>query len=100
MSRKRNIEKEPKNDKYIEFEGVVTTALPELLYIVEIEFQGLKHQVQCHVSGKMRTNFIQLEKGDKVRVKISLYDIDKGIITRRLTTRNPFPQVQQEVKNV
>jgi len=92
MARKNKSEKLPKNDSYIEFEGVVTSALPELIYITEIEFKGLKHQVKCHVSGKMRTNFIQLEKGDKVRLKISLYDIDKGIITRRLTSRHA-PQV-------
>ncbi len=96
MSGKKNKEKEPKNDSYVEFEGVVVSALPELIYVAEIEFKGIKHQVKCHVSGKMRTNFIQLEKGDKVRLKISLYDIDKGIITRRLTSRrNPQQEVVQ-----
>jgi len=92
MAQQNNSDLDQKKDKYIEFEGVVISALPELIYIVEIEFRGIKHQVKCHVSGKMRTNFIQLEKGDKVRLKISLYDIDKGIITRRLTSRHS-PQV-------
>lgn len=82
-----------KESQFIIVEGIVTVALPELMYKVDIEFQGIKHEVVCHVSGKMRTNFIQLEKGDKVRVKISLYDIDKGIIVRRLTSRfNPRVQ--------
>ena len=72
----------------IEVEGIVSAVLPELEYKVLIDFRGIKHEVKCHVSGKMRTNFIELEKGDEVRVRISLYDIDKGIIIRRLTMRN------------
>lgn len=72
-------------------EGVVTEVLPGLEYKVKIDFQGLEHEIVCYVSGKMRTNYIQLEKGDKVRVEISLYDIDKGRITYRLTQRNPSP---------
>jgi translation initiation factor IF-1 len=72
-------------------EGVVTDILPGLEYMVEIEFQGLKHDIVCYVSGKMRKHYIQLEKGDEVRVEISLYDIDKGRIVYRLTQRNPRP---------
>lgn len=68
-------------------DGIVTEVLPGLEYKVDIEFQGLKHTMVCYVSGKMRTNYIQLEKGDKVRVEISVHDIDKGRITYRLTSR-------------
>ncbi len=71
----------------ITVDGVVTEVLPGLEYKVDIEFQGLKHSMVCYVSGKMRTNYIQLEKGDKVRVEISVHDIDKGRITYRLTSR-------------
>ena len=74
----------------IEVEGVVVAALPKLEYTVEIDFKGIKHSLTCHVSGKMKTRYIELEKGDKVILKISLYDIDRGIITKRLTKRfNP-----------
>jgi len=82
------LEKESsKEDKFIEVEGVVIKALPKLEYEVEIEFQGIKHKVVCHVSGKMKTRFISLELGDKVLIRISLYDIDRGIIFKRLTSR-------------
>lgn len=74
--------------RFFEIEGVVTAALPELRFIVEVEYRGIKHTVNCHVSGKMKTRFISLEVGDKVRIQISLDDINKGIITRRLTMRN------------
>lgn len=72
-------------------EGVVTEVLPGLEYKVQINFQGIEHEIVCYVSGKMRTYYIQLEKGDKVRVEISLYDIDKGRIVYRLTQRKPRP---------
>ena len=76
---------------FFEIEGVVKAALPELRFIVEVEFRGIKHTVNCHVSGKMKTRYISLEIGDKVRIQISLDDINKGIITRRLTLRNVRP---------
>lgn len=66
-------------------EGVVIEALPGLKYLVRIEFQGMQHEVTCYVSGKMRSNFIHLSKGDKVRVEIPLYDINLGRIVYRLT---------------
>lgn len=66
-------------------EGVVTEALPGLKYLVKIDFQGMQHDVTCYVSGKMRSNFIYLSKGDKVRVEIPLYDINLGRIVYRLT---------------
>ncbi len=86
-------------EKLIEVEGVVVAALPKLEYTVDIDHKGLKHTLTCHVSGKMRTKFIELEKGDKVLVRISLYDIDRGIIFRRLTrNRNPLPPYPMPAK--
>jgi translation initiation factor IF-1 len=79
-----------KEDKTIEAEGVVVATHPNMKYTVEIDFQGLKHEVKCYVSGKMKKYFIEIKKGDKVRVEISLYDIDNGIITRRLTERERY----------
>jgi len=79
-------ELEKKDDK-ITLEGVVSEVYPEMRYKVDVEFQGLKHSVVCYVSGKMRNRFIEIKKGDKVRIKISLYDIDSGIIVFRLTDR-------------
>lgn len=85
------------SDKTIEVEGTVIAALPKLEYTVEIDFKGIKHVLTCHVSGKMKTRYINLEVGDKVLVRISLYDIDRGIIFRRLTSR--FKPVEQSVNN-
>ena len=41
------------------------------------------HQVMAYVSGKMQMNFIRILPGDKVRVELSPYDLEKGRIVYR-----------------
>lgn len=64
----------------IEVEGVVVEALPNTLFIVELE-NG--HQVQARISGKLRMNYIRILPGDKVTVELSPYDLNRGRITWR-----------------
>jgi translation initiation factor IF-1 len=42
-----------------------------------------KHQVLCHISGKMRKNFIRILPGDRVAVELSPYDLTRGRIVYR-----------------
>jgi len=42
------------------------------------------HIILCHLSGKMRLNFIRIMPGDKVRVEVTPYDPGKGRITYRV----------------
>ena len=67
-------------DDVIEVDGVVTEALPNATFKVELE-NG--HQVLAHISGKLRTNFIKILPGDKVTLELSPYDLSKGRITWR-----------------
>ena len=64
----------------IEVMGTVVEAQPNAMFIVELE-NG--HQIQAHISGKIRMNFIRIMPGDKVRVELSPYDLEKGRITWR-----------------
>lgn len=41
------------------------------------------HVLHCHVSGKVRKNYIKLVMGDLVTVEISPYDLTKGRIIYR-----------------
>ena len=68
-------------EERIEFEGTVIEELPNAMFRVEIEGG---HKVLAYVSGKMRTNFIRILPGDKVKVELSPYDLTKGRITYRL----------------
>jgi translation initiation factor IF-1 len=68
-------------EERIEFEGTVIEALPNAMFRVEIEG---RHKILAYVSGKMRTHFIRILPGDKVKVELSPYDLTKGRITYRL----------------
>ena len=63
-----------------EVDGVVKESLPNTLFRVEIPDGGV---ILCHLSGKMRMNFIKILPGDKVRVEMTPYDKNKGRIVYR-----------------
>lgn len=64
----------------IEVEGIVKEALPNTLFRVELADGSL---ILCHLSGKMRMNFIKILPGDRVKVEMTEYDKTKGRITYR-----------------
>ena len=43
-----------------------------------------QHLVLAHISGKMRKRFIRLTVGDRVKLAMSPYDVDKARIVYRL----------------
>ena len=65
----------------IEVEGKVLESLPNTLFRVELADGRV---ILCHLSGKMRMNFIKILPGDRVRVEMTPYDESKGRITFRL----------------
>ena len=67
-------------DDVVEFEGVVTEALPGTVFKVKLP-NG--HVVTAKISGKLRMNYIRILPGDKVTVEVSVYDLSKGRITWR-----------------
>jgi translation initiation factor IF-1 len=69
-----------KKEDAIEIEGVVTEALANTRFRVQLEGG---HTVIAHVAGRMRKHFIRIVPGDKVRVELSPYDLSKGRITYR-----------------
>jgi translation initiation factor IF-1 len=70
-----------KKEEAIEVEATVLDALPNAMFRVALEN---KHQVLAHISGKMRKHFIRILPGDKVRVELSPYDLNRGRIVYRL----------------
>jgi translation initiation factor IF-1 len=67
-------------DDVIEIDGTVVEALPNATFNVELE-NG--HVVLCHIAGKMRMHYIKIMLGDKVKVELTPYSLDKGRITFR-----------------
>jgi len=65
----------------IELTGNVTQVLPGTMFRVALP-NG--HEVLAHISGKMRKRFIRLTNGDRVKLEMSPYDLEKGRIVYRL----------------
>ena len=64
----------------IELEGVVVDALPNAIFKVRLQNE---HIITCHISGKLRMNYIRILPGDTVNVELSPYDLERGRITWR-----------------
>lgn len=67
-------------EERMEFEGVVVEALPNTQFIVELD-NG--HRVLAYLSGKMRKFYIRILLGDRVKVEVTPYDMNRGRITYR-----------------
>ena len=70
-----------KKEEAIEVEAVVVDTLPNAMFKVELD-NG--HQALAHISGKMRKYFIRILPGDRVRLELSPFDLNRGRITYRL----------------
>ena len=80
---------EDKSDgKSIEVEGKIVTVLPGTMFKVEL---ANGHVVLAHISGKLRKNFIRISTGDRVKMEMSPYDLEKARITYRVREQNPNP---------
>lgn len=71
-----------KTEEKIEMEGTVVEALPNAQFKVELE-NG--HEVLAHLSGKMRKYYIRVLLGDRVKVELTPYDLNRGRIVYRYT---------------
>ena len=68
-------------EKHIEVEGIVRTVLAGTMFRVELDNQ---HTVLATICGKMRKRWVRITTGDRVRMEMSPYDLDKARITWRL----------------
>jgi translation initiation factor IF-1 len=67
-------------EEKMELEGTVIEALPGTMFRVELD-NG--HEVLAYPSGKMRKYYIRILLGDRVRLEVSPYDLERGRITYR-----------------
>jgi len=67
-------------DDVLEVDGLVTDVLPNATFKVKLD---TGHELLCHISGKIRMHYIRIVAGDKVKVELNPYSLDKGRITYR-----------------
>ena len=68
-------------EELIEAEGEVIEVLPNSMFRVRLD-NG--HTILAHSAGKMRLHFIRVLVGDRVKVQISPYDLNRGRIVLRV----------------
>lgn len=68
-------------EELIEVEGVILESLPNAMFRVELD-NG--HKVLAHISGKIRMHFIRILPGDRVKLELSPYDLNRGRIIYRV----------------
>ena len=64
----------------IEVDGVITEALSNAMFRVQLENGPL---IIATISGKMRMHYIKILAGDRVKVEMSPYDLTRGRISFR-----------------
>jgi translation initiation factor IF-1 len=67
-------------EEKVELEGEVVEAFRNGMYRIELD-NG--HQTLGYTAGKMRRYRIRVAPGDRVRVELSAYDLDRGRIVYR-----------------
>lgn len=80
-SRPDNESMKQTGEEHIEVEGVVSSVLAGTMFRVQLDN---KHTVLATISGKMRKRFVRITTGDRVKMEMSPYDLNKGRITWRL----------------
>ena len=63
-----------------EFDGQVLENLPNTMFKIQLADGRM---ILCTLSWKMRMNHIKILPGDKVKVEMTPYDVDRGRIVYR-----------------
>jgi translation initiation factor IF-1 len=81
-------------EEKIQVEGTIVEALPGTQFKVRLD-NG--HEVLAYLSGKMRKYYIRILLGDRVRVDMSPYDLNRGRIVYRQKARSTEKPTEEEI---
>jgi translation initiation factor IF-1 len=86
-------------DNVIELIGVVVESYPNATFRVRIlSDQAKDHELHCTLAGRMRVHRVRILPGDRTKVEMTPYDLEKGRITYRFRSDQVIPELQQESK--
>jgi translation initiation factor IF-1 len=66
----------------VEFQGKVEEVLPGNMFRVKIDQSD--HVLVCYTCGKLKRHKIRVIQGDRVKIEVSAYDLNKGRVVYRL----------------
>jgi translation initiation factor IF-1 len=78
--RTSNPEGESQKEEAVVVDAVVTQALPNTMFEVELENS---HKFIAYAAGRLRRYRIRITPGDRVRVELSPYDLNRGRLVYR-----------------
>ena len=70
------------NKETLRLEGEVIENLPNTMF--KVKLKDSEKIILCYLSGKMRRNYIKILPGDRVRIELTPYDLERGRIIYRL----------------
>ena len=74
----------------IELIGIVEETFPNAAFRVRIVSPAAKdHQLLCHLAGRMRVRRVRILPGDRVKVEMTPYALQKGRIIYRFSAASP-----------
>ena len=77
----------------IELMGVVEESFPNATFRVRvISEQAKDHELLCHLAGRMRMHRVRILPGDRVKLEMTPYDLQKGRIVYRFPAHGPLIQ--------
>jgi translation initiation factor IF-1 len=83
----------------IELIGIVEEAYPNTTFRVRIlSDQAKDHEILCHLAGRMRLHRVKILPGDRTKVEMTPYDLEKGRIVYRYRSDQIIPELQKTSK--
>ena len=81
-------------DDVIELIGIVEETFPNATFRVRVLSEQAKdHELLCTLAGRMRVNRVRILPGDRVKVEMTPYDLEKGRIVYRFRSDQHIPEV-------
>lgn len=81
----------------IELIGVVEETFPNAMFQVRIlSTQAKDHMLLCHLAGRMRVHRVRILPGDRVKVEMTPYDIQKGRVIYRFRSDAILPDLGED----
>lgn len=69
---------------------------PNATFRVKVTSEQAKdHELLCHLAGRMRVNRVRILPGDRVKLEMTPYDLNKGRIIYRFLANAPIPSLQE-----
>ncbi|PIQ75881.1 translation initiation factor IF-1 [Candidatus Peregrinibacteria bacterium CG10_big_fil_rev_8_21_14_0_10_49_24] len=76
----------------IELIGIVEESFPNATFRVKVlSPQAKDHELHCTLAGRMRVHRVRILPGDRVKVEMTPYDLEKGRIIYRFRSDQPLP---------